>query len=259
MNVLSNMTDEQLAMAYIGGNAAAFDLVLARNQQKIYSYILFVVHDRETAEDVFQDTFVKVVMRLQQGRYIPSGKFAAWVMRIAHNVIMDHYRDQHGEGLVDSAANSDAADCDSMDLAEGNVESRYVNEQVYTDVRHMMNMLPPVQREVIFMRFFQDFFRIFQIFFVEKDAVSAALYQIRRNSHQPAFYTMIGKLFLRINGLVKRGKYHHIIVHSFSPLSCWVIINFLSFVCKSARIRPFPHPIQPLTRGVPIPFFLYIR
>lgn len=150
------MTDEQLAMAYIGGNAAAFDLVLARNQQKIYSYILFVVHDRETAEDVFQDTFVKVVMRLQQGRYIPSGKFAAWVMRIAHNVIMDHYRDQHGEGLVDSVANSDAADCDSMDLAEGNVESRYVNEQVYTDVRHMMNMLPPVQREVIFMRFFQD-------------------------------------------------------------------------------------------------------
>ena len=156
MNVLSNMTDEQLAMAYIGGNAAAFDLVLARNQQKIYSYILFVVHDRETAEDVFQDTFVKVVMRLQQGRYIPSGKFAAWVMRIAHNVIMDHYRDQHGEGLVDSAANSDAAGCDSLELAEGNVESRYVNEQVYTDVRHMMNMLPPVQREVIFMRFFQD-------------------------------------------------------------------------------------------------------
>lgn len=156
MNVLSNMTDEQLAMAYIGGNAAAFDLVLARNQQKIYSYILFVVHDRETAEDVFQDTFVKVVMRLQQGRYIPSGKFAAWVMRIAHNVIMDHYRDQHGEGLVDSAANSDVTDSDSMELAEGNVESRYVNEQVYTDVRHMMNMLPPVQREVIFMRFFQD-------------------------------------------------------------------------------------------------------
>ena len=156
MNVLSNMTDEQLAMAYIGGNAAAFDLVLARNQQKIYSYILFVVHDRETAEDVFQDTFVKVVMRLQQGRYIPSGKFAAWVMRIAHNVIMDHYRDQHGEGLVDSAANSDAADSDSMELAEGNVETRYVNEQVYTDVRHMMNMLPPVQCEVIFMRFFQD-------------------------------------------------------------------------------------------------------
>ena len=96
MNVLSSMTDEQLAMAYIGGNAAAFDLVLARNQQKIFSYILFVVHDRETADDVFQDTFVKVVMRLQQGRYVPSGKFAAWVMRRAHNVIMDHYRDLHG-------------------------------------------------------------------------------------------------------------------------------------------------------------------
>ena len=146
MNVQSSMTDEQLAMAYIGGNAAAFDLVLARNQQKIFSYILFVVHDRETADDVFQDTFVKVVMRLQQGRYVPSGKFAAWVMRIAHNVIMDHYRDLHGEGLVDSAANSDMGDSDSMELSEGNVESRYVNEQVYSDVRHMMNML----------RFFQD-------------------------------------------------------------------------------------------------------
>ncbi len=156
MNVLSNMTDEQLAMAYIGGNAAAFDLLLSRNQQKLFSYILFVVRDRETADDVFQDTFIKVIMRLRQGRYIPCGKFTAWVVRIAHNVIMDHYRDQHGEGLVDAAANSEVSDRDSLWLAEGNVENRYVNEQVYTDVRHMMNMLPPVQREVIFMRFFQD-------------------------------------------------------------------------------------------------------
>lgn len=150
------MTDEELAIAYIKGDNNAFDLLLSRNQQRLYSYILFVVHDSEMAEDVFQDTFVKVIMRLQSGQYTSCGKFSAWIMRIAHNVIMDYYRDQRIESVVSTVDNEDLSQIDGRHVIVPNVESRYVNEQVYSDVRRMMNHLPPSQREVIFMRFFQE-------------------------------------------------------------------------------------------------------
>lgn len=150
------MTDEELAIAYIKGDNNAFDLLLSRNQQRLYSYILFVVHDSEMAEDVFQDTFVKVIMRLQSGQYTSCGKFSAWIMRIAHNVIMDYYRDQRIESVVSTVDNEDLSQIDGRHVIVPNVESRYVNEQVYSDVRRMMNLLPSSQREVIFMRFFQE-------------------------------------------------------------------------------------------------------
>ena len=150
------MTDEELAIAYIKGDNNAFDLLLSRNQQRLYSYILFVVHDSEMAEDVFQDTFVKVIMRLQSGQYTSCGKFSAWIMRIAHNVIMDYYRDQRIESVVSTVDNEDLSQIDGRHVIVPNVESRYVNEQVYSDVRRMMNLLPPSQREAIFMRFFQE-------------------------------------------------------------------------------------------------------
>lgn len=156
MNVLNKMTDEELAMAYIDGDNSAFDLLLARNQQKLYSYILFVVHDNETADDVFQDTFVKVIMKLQARRYTTCGKFSSWVMRIAHNVIMDYYRDQRIASVVNTMDGQDLSRMDSKQVLVSNVESQFVNEQVYNDVKRMMNFLPPSQREVIYMRFFQD-------------------------------------------------------------------------------------------------------
>ena len=155
MDVYSKMTDEELAIAYIKGDNNAFDLLLSRNQQRLYSYILFVVHDSEMAEDVFQDTFVKVIMRLQSGQYTSCGKFSAWIMRIAHNVIMDYYRDQRIESVVSTVDNEDLSQIDGRHVIVPNVESRYVNEQVYSDVRRMMNLLPPSQREVISGNVFQ--------------------------------------------------------------------------------------------------------
>ena len=92
MKNLNVMTDEELAMDYVNGNNRAFDELLFRHQSKLFSYILFVVRDREIADDLFQETFVKVITKLQEGKYSPSGKFSAWMMRIAHNVIMDLYR-----------------------------------------------------------------------------------------------------------------------------------------------------------------------
>lgn len=94
MEQLKTMTDEQLAIKYMEGNNQAFDILLSRNQNKLFAYILFVVHDEGLANDVFQETFVKIIVKLQNGLYEPSGLFAAWCMRIAHNVIMDTFRRQ---------------------------------------------------------------------------------------------------------------------------------------------------------------------
>lgn len=156
MKNLQDMTDEELALSYADGNNRAFDLLLLRNQSKLFSYILFVVHDRDTAEDIFQETFVKVITRLQEGRYMVSGKFGAWIMRIAHNVIMDWYRDQATLRTVDTSADNDLSKLPGADLYEGNIENHYVNSQVMTDVRRLLDALPPMQREVVYMRFYQQ-------------------------------------------------------------------------------------------------------
>ena len=155
MSNLSQMTDEELAMQYVQGNNKAFDLLLSRNQSKLFSYILFVVHDQDVANDIFQETFVKVVMKLQQGRYTPSGKFGAWVMRIAHNVIMDWYRDQRIDRMVEVAKDNDLSNISSHEVLQDSIESDFVRLQVLSDVKKMMNNLPAPQREVVYMRFFQ--------------------------------------------------------------------------------------------------------
>lgn len=156
MKNLNDMTDEQLALSYIDGNNRAFDLLLSRNQSKLYSYILFVVHDRDLADDVFQETFVKVISKLQAGRYTACGKFSAWLMRIAHNVIMDWYRESKADRIVEPTADNDLSNLSGEDLCEGNIENQYVNTQVMSDVRRIMESLPAPQREVLFMRFFQQ-------------------------------------------------------------------------------------------------------
>lgn len=155
MKTQSAMTDEQLALAYVKGDNQAFDELLKRNQSKVFSYIMFVVRNQEVANDLFQDTFMKVITRLQQGKYTDSGKFSAWVMRIAHNMIMDWYRQQKAEPIVSVSEDNDLSRLGSSSFFDSSIESTFVNEQVLRDVRSMMNLLPPLQREVVFMRFYQ--------------------------------------------------------------------------------------------------------
>lgn len=155
MEHLENMTDEQLAMSYVEGNNRAFDILLSRNQSKLFSYIMFVVRDHEKANDVFQETFIKVITKLQEGKYVPSGKFAAWLMRIAHNIIIDSYRTEKAEQIIDTNEDNNLTILGSKFL-DANIEDIFINEQVFCDVKKMMNMLPDNQREVIFMRFFQQ-------------------------------------------------------------------------------------------------------
>ncbi len=142
-------------MSYVEGNNRAFDELLQRTQSALFSYILCVVRDQEVANDIFQDTFVKVIMKLHHGHYVPKGRFAAWLVRIAHNVIMDWYRDQHLQNVVEVTEDNDLSNIKGEELLETNIENAYVKDQVMVDVRQLMNELPTVQREVVYMRFFQ--------------------------------------------------------------------------------------------------------
>ena len=156
MKNFKEMTDEELAISYIHGNNKAFDVLLSRNQTKLFSYIYFVVRDHDTANDVFQETFVKVIIKLQQGKYMPTGKFSAWVMRIAHNVIMDWYRNQKSGKVIEFANDNDLSNISNTNVLDATIESKFVNEQILCDVKKMMNLLPATQREVVFMRYYQQ-------------------------------------------------------------------------------------------------------
>ena len=156
MNNYESMSDEKLALRYIDGDNKAFDVLLARNQSKLFSYIMFVVRDEEIANDIFQDTFLKVITKLQEGKYTDSGKFYYWITRIAHNIIMDKYRMQQNEHIVEPTEDNNLSNIKSASVLDTYRESEIINEQIMEDVKKIMNALPAVQREVVYMRFYQD-------------------------------------------------------------------------------------------------------
>lgn len=155
MENLKQMTDDMLVALYLEGNNSAFDILLNRHQDRLFNYIFFLVHSREVAEDIFQETFVKAITTLQQGRYQNDGKFAAWITRIAHNLVIDQFRVERNENAI----SNDEVEFDLLNdakLSEGTIENRMVNEQVMKDVRALIDELPDCQREVVFMRYYQD-------------------------------------------------------------------------------------------------------
>ena len=156
MRKITEMTDEELALKYVDGDNQAFDELLARNQQKLFDYIMFMVHDQEQANDIFQDTFVKIITKLQQGCYTDSGKFSYWMNRIAHNIIMDRCRMQRSERIVEPNAENDLSNLGGQEVMVSNREMQMVHHQIMKDVRHMMDSLPTAQREVVYMRMYQD-------------------------------------------------------------------------------------------------------
>ena len=150
------MTDEELALLYVNGNNKAFDELLSRVQDKIFTYIMYMVKDEEMANDLFQETFIKAITKLQNGSYTDSGKFVFWVMRIAHNVIIDRYREIKGEHIIEPTKDNDLENLRGASVLDTYRESEMVNEQVKQDVKRLMNALPETQREVVYMRFFQQ-------------------------------------------------------------------------------------------------------
>ena len=156
MKKFEGVTDEQLALLYVGGDNKAFDELLARTQSKLFTYIMFVVRDHDKADDIFQETFVKVITKLQQGQYTDSGKFQFWVTRIAHNVMMDWYRAEKNEHIVEPTEDNDLTNLRGASVLDSYRETELVNEQVLMDVKKIMNALPAPQREVVYMRYFQQ-------------------------------------------------------------------------------------------------------
>jgi RNA polymerase sigma-70 factor (ECF subfamily) len=150
------MSDEQLALAYIDGNNRAFDELLSRNQDKIFTYIMYVVKDEDLANDLFQETFLKVITKLQNGQYSDTGKFSWWLTRIAHNVIIDHYRSLKSSKIVEAPKENDLSNLRSASVMDQNRENELNNEQVLKDVKRLVEALPESQRDVVYMRFFQE-------------------------------------------------------------------------------------------------------
>ena len=150
------MTDEELALLYVNGNNKAFDELLSRIQDKIFTYIMYMVKDEDMANDLFQETFIKAITKLQNGLYTDSGKFVFWVMRIAHNVIIDRYREIKGEHIIEPTKDNDLQNLKGASVLDTFRESEMVNEQVKQDVKRLMEALPETQREVVYMRFFQQ-------------------------------------------------------------------------------------------------------
>ena len=155
MKSFKQMTDEELVVLYAEGNNNAFDILLSRYQSVIHSYIYFIVRNKELTEDIFQETFVKVIMTIKQGRYTENGKFKAWITRIAHNLIIDNFRQERNENWV----SNDEVEVDlfnNIQLCGGTVEDRLVRRQVLSDVKRLVNHLPENQREVLEMRYYRD-------------------------------------------------------------------------------------------------------
>ncbi|MFV0537207.1 MAG: RNA polymerase sigma factor [Dysgonomonas sp.] len=155
MEELISQTDEQLVSDYSNGNNLAFDILLDRHKQIVYSYIYFTVRNRELAEDIFQETFIKAIVTIKQGRYTETGKFRAWISRIAHNLIIDHFRQKKNENTV----SNDEAPVDLLNnpsLCDGTIEDEIVRLQITSDIRKLISFLPDTQREVLEMRYYQD-------------------------------------------------------------------------------------------------------
>ena len=155
MRNLNDMTDEELALAYVEGDNKAFDLLLARNEVKLFSYILFVVHDDQLANDIFQETFVKAIVKLQNHQYTANGKFCSWLMRIAHNVIIDGYREQRIFHVVDQRDGNDLSNLLGESIQDTFAERDMIRNQVLSDVKKLVMFLPDNQREVVYMRYYQ--------------------------------------------------------------------------------------------------------
>jgi len=156
MSTFKEMTDEELALLYVNGNNKAFDELLLRVQDKIFTYIMYMVKDENLANDLFQEAFIKAITKLQNGLYTNSGKFVFWMTRIAHNVIIDHYREIKCERIIEPTKDNDLENLKGASVLDTFRESEMVNEQVRKDVKRLMNALPENQREVVYMRFFQQ-------------------------------------------------------------------------------------------------------
>ena len=156
MKNLNAATDEMLVDMYIKGNDIAFDVLMKRYESKVYSYIYYSVKNQELAEDLFQDVFVKIVVRLRSGQYQESGKFYSWVMRVAHNLIIDHFRKTNDDKVVSNDEGEQDLFNDPSLAVNEHREQEMIKEQMIKDIKVLIAKLPESQRQVLLMRYYED-------------------------------------------------------------------------------------------------------
>lgn len=154
--MIKTMTDEELVGLFSNGNNQAFDVLLNRHKSRVFTYILLIVRNRDLADDIFQEAFMKAIVTIKQGRYVDNGKFYSWVTRIAHNLIIDFYRRERNENTVSNEEFADVDLFNNSKLCEENVEDVLVRDQVFSDVRNLVLHLPENQQEVVRMRYYED-------------------------------------------------------------------------------------------------------
>lgn len=151
---LKQLDDFALVQEFIDGNHDALEVLISRHRNRVYTYIFMVVKNHALADDVFQETFIKVIKSLKKGRYTDNGKFVSWVIRIAHNLIIDHYRKEKYLGTI-SNEDSESDLFNSPKYSDRNVEDLMINEQIIREVRYLIEELPQDQREVVELRHFK--------------------------------------------------------------------------------------------------------
>jgi RNA polymerase sigma factor (sigma-70 family) len=149
------ISDYELIQRFIRGEQSCFEKLIHRHKNKVFAYISLYIRDQALAEDIFQDTFLKVIQSVKAGKYSDNGKFISWVMRIAHNLIIDHFRRIKQMNTI-SNDNYESDLFNSKRFAEDNVEDDIIKHQIHKDVRNMISSLPDDQREVVILRHYAD-------------------------------------------------------------------------------------------------------
>lgn len=145
------ISDYELLTMFVKGEQSCFEKLIKRHKNKVFAYISLYIRDQALAEDIFQDTFLKVIQSVKCGRYSDNGKFLSWVMRIAHNLIIDHFRRVKQMNTI-SNDNYESDIFNSRQFAEENVEDTMVKKQIHQDIRKMISHLPDDQKEVVILR-----------------------------------------------------------------------------------------------------------
>jgi len=150
----NNPTDQVLVQNYLSGNQSSFEILLNRHKDRVYAFIMSKIKNRDITEDIFQDTFIKVINSLQKGNYNEQGKFLPWMMRIAHNLVIDHFRKQSKMHMVRSTDEYDIFNL--LDSDSATIEQEMIITQVKTDLKLLIEQLPEDQKEVLNMRYFEE-------------------------------------------------------------------------------------------------------
>lgn len=149
------LSDNELVNQFIAGDSNAIEQLIKRHKRKVFTYILIIVRNREQSEDLFQETFLKVIKSLKEGKYTDDGRFLGWVMRIAHNLIIDNVR--RGQRLKTISRDDYEYDIfNQRKYTDPHIEQRVVKEEVQKDIRRLIDELPEVQQQVVIMRHFMD-------------------------------------------------------------------------------------------------------